>query len=335
VIGGGAFGLATALALARRGAEVSVHVADPWDASASAVAAGMLSPVYETLETGDLGQFDVLRAALEAWDRFGLAPVDRSGGLYVDAPETPGALGRFLTELGVVHDQVEGEALRALQPALSPDTTTAWRTPLEARVDPLQRLPELRRELQARGGRIVAEAAPSGPEFTVWRAGFDAVVIAAGHASRAWAAHAPALANLAPIKGHILHFQGGPTSGPAVRRREDYVAPQPSGAVFGATMQAGQADAGIEPEVVDALHARASDLTPALAATPFTPRTGVRAATPDGLPMAGALGAGLFAATGARRNGWLLAPLVAETVADVMAGEPSAFAAAFDPLRFG
>ena len=62
---------------------------------------------------------------------------------------------------------------------------------------------------------------------------------------------------------------------------------------------------------------------------------GVRGASPDGLPMAGALGEGLFAALAPRRNGWLLAPAVARTVAGAIAGESkTAFSAAFDPLRF-
>ncbi|MEJ0067102.1 MAG: hypothetical protein WDM85_18215 [Caulobacteraceae bacterium] len=40
-------------------------------------------------------------------------------------------------------------------------------------------------------------------------------------------------------------------------------------------------------------------------------------------------------ALGARRNGWLLAPLIARMLADHLAGRPSSpLAAAFDPGRF-
>jgi glycine oxidase len=48
----------------------------------------------------------------------------------------------------------------------------------------------------------------------------------------------------------------------------------------------------------------------------------VRASAPDGLPLVGRAGAGgPILAVGARRNGWLLAPLVAELVLKAAAGE--------------
>ena len=52
-------------------------------------------------------------------------------------------------------------------------------------------------------------------------------------------------------------------------------------------------------------------------------RAGVRGATPDGLPMAGAVEQGLHLALGPRRNGWLLGPLVAGVVADEVEGRSS------------
>jgi glycine oxidase len=43
----------------------------------------------------------------------------------------------------------------------------------------------------------------------------------------------------------------------------------------------------------------------------------------------------VLVARGARRNGWLLAPLVAEVLLDHLTGRPrSAAAGAFDPARF-
>ncbi|MDB5495525.1 MAG: D-amino acid oxidase family protein, partial [Phenylobacterium sp.] len=63
---------------------------------------------------------------------------------------------------------------------------------------------------------------------------------------------------------------------------------------------------------------------------------GVRAATPDGLPMAGFSEAPrVILATGARRNGWLLAPLIAQVVAACVTGaEAGPYAHRFDPGRF-
>jgi glycine oxidase len=45
------------------------------------------------------------------------------------------------------------------------------------------------------------------------------------------------------------------------------------------------------------------------------PAVGVRAATPDGLPLVGRSSTpGVWIAAGARRNGWLLAPLIAKVL---------------------
>ncbi len=337
VAGGGAFGLATALAAARRGAEVRVYDPEPAGRNASAIAAGMLGAAFEALESGcDAGLFAILRAGLEAWGAVDPTAIDRSGAIYASFDGTDLArVAADLDSLGIDYERLSGQAARALQPALSPRIAAALLVPVEGRVDPASRLPAMARALQALGGRVVAEAVPVGDAFARWRREADAVVIAAGYGSTAWGEAAPVLARLQPIKGHILHFDGGPRSGPVARNGEDYVAPQPGGAVFGATMQPGDADVRLQPEHIAALQARAVEMVPGLEGVAFTAHAGVRAATADGLPLAGRLENGLFAATGARRNGWLLAPLVGETVAAALAGEAAPHAAAFDPLRFG
>lgn len=73
-----------------------------------------------------------------------------------------------------------------------------------------------------------------------------------------------------------------------------------------------------------------------MAEAPFEAFAGVRAATPDGLPIVGpGEGTGVYVARGARRNGWLLAPLMAEVIVQhLTARPPSAAAKAFDPARF-
>jgi glycine oxidase len=61
----------------------------------------------------------------------------------------------------------------------------------------------------------------------------------------------------------------------------------------------------------------------------------VRAATPDALPLVGPSSRpGLSLALGARRNGWLLAPLIAEIICAQLAGAPApAWSSRLDPLR--
>jgi glycine oxidase len=61
----------------------------------------------------------------------------------------------------------------------------------------------------------------------------------------------------------------------------------------------------------------------------------VRAATPDGLPLAGRSISGVVLATGARPQRLAAGPLVARTIADELAGvQPGPWAAALHPGRF-
>ncbi|MGH6958302.1 MAG: D-amino-acid oxidase, partial [Caulobacteraceae bacterium] len=61
----------------------------------------------------------------------------------------------------------------------------------------------------------------------------------------------------------------------------------------------------------------------------------VRASTADGLPLVGeSRASGVIVAAGARRNGWLLAPLVADVVLERIEGRKGSEAASlFDPAR--
>ena len=101
-------------------------------------------------------------------------------------------------------------------------------------------------------------------------------------------------------------------------------------------MEEGRCDLAIDPQVVARLRAVATGLFPHLADAPVTASAGVRAATPDGVPLAGpSLQPGVLLARGARRNGWLLAPLVADVILDHLLERPAGAAArAFDPTRF-
>jgi glycine oxidase len=110
----------------------------------------------------------------------------------------------------------------------------------------------------------------------------------------------------------------------------------PGGLTVGATMQAGAADRAVEPDQAAPLEAAGARLFPALAGARFEAETGVRAATPDGLPLVGrGRHHGVLLAVGARRNGWLLAPLVARLIAAcVTEGEAGPYAERLSPARF-
>lgn len=312
VAGAGALGLATALELAQAGAHVTVRDPSPLGDNASGVAAGMLAPAFEAaLDPVSADDFDLLKAARDLWpalaERVGFE-LDRSGAAY--AGEHVGPVAARLRALGA-QVSVYGHALL---------TTEDWR------LSPGTVMAALKAAAEAAGARFeTAEAsAPAAGEHLVLATG-------AGGGNLA-----PELARLEPIKGHILRLSGGPDIGPVLRGDGVYICPDPAGCVVGATMERGVSDRMIDPVRVAELRERAEALLPELAGLEAAVETGVRAATADGLPMVGfSREPGVILAVGARRNGWLLAPLVARTVAAYLADEdPGPFAARLDPRRF-
>jgi len=322
VAGAGAIGSVTALVLARRGAQVLLaDPAAPGD-NASGVAAGMLAPACEALlDPKSAGHFPLLKDARDAWDRVlpDLAKaVDRSGAI-LQAPDARAVLARAEAAGMAVEPIGEAEARRRA-PGLAAAGPFLF-TPEDWRLEPQAMLDTLHAQLIKAGGEMTRADIRGRGE------GADVVIEATGAGG----------GDLKPIKGQILRFPGaGPERGPVVRGEGVYVAPSVFGAVAGATMEEGRADRDIDPQAVARLAAGARRLFPALEAAEVEARAGVRAATPDGLPVVGPSEAdGVLVARGARRNGWLLAPLVAEVLLDHLNGRPaSAAAAAFDPGRF-
>ena len=115
-----------------------------------------------------------------------------------------------------------------------------------------------------------------------------------------------------------------------------YAAPSRHGLLVGATMEVGEGREGVDLEVAAGLAVQAEAAFPGLIGQAWTAAAGVRAATPDGLPLVGASASpGVILACGARRNGWLLAPLVGAMVAALALGEaPGPWAARLNPRRF-
>src|SRR5436190_10294588 len=216
--GAGVFGLCIGVELARRGAKVTLsdpHLAGP---NASSVAAGMLAPALEAaLDPLMYGRFVLLRAARDLWPAFaddlpGVS-LDRAGANYrADAD----GLARTLTRL-----RAESAAFETRGDGLF--------TPEDWRIDPVATLAALRTRFVELGGTLREAPVQSGP------AG-DVAVLACGWQS---VDLAPELAVLTPIKGQLLRFASGPSSGPVRRGPGAYVVPGEGGAVVGATMETG------------------------------------------------------------------------------------------------
>jgi glycine oxidase len=229
--------------------------------------------------------------------------------------------------LGLRPTEIGGATARGLAPGLAERFDRALLSREDWRVDAPWALQAM---------RLAADAA--GVAFRPWRVGSqgnsEVLVIATG-ADLGLAELAPELDRLAPIKGHIVRFLEA-AAGLTVRTDGAYAAPGLGCLAVGATMEPGRADDEVDFEIAAPLAAAGVRLFPQLRDVQFAVAAGVRAATPDGLPMAGWSAApGVVLAVGARRNGWLLAPLVAEIVAACVTGrDPGPYAARLDPARF-
>lgn len=337
VAGAGALGLSSALALADAGC--SVTVCDPADTpQASGVAAGMLAPVFEAvlddglLNGGGEAAFDHLVAARNLWPaveaRAGVA-LDRSGTMAVGEAAWLAGVTQGLARLGVRPTELSRTTIEGLAPGLAPAFDHALLVREEWRLDPGQALAALRRAAEAVGVQFRREAVSRAEEG-------DFLVIATG-ADQRLAERAPELAGLTPIRGQILRFLDVRGGGVSVRTDGAYAAPAADGLAIGATMEVGVSEAKVDPKTLGPLTAAVGRLYPALAEATFAASAGIRAATADGLPMVGPSQAPkVVLAVGARRNGWLLAPLVAQLVTACVTGrDPGPYAARFDPGRFG
>ncbi|OJU09644.1 MAG: hypothetical protein BGN86_10420 [Caulobacterales bacterium 68-7] len=299
----------------------------------------MLAPAFETLlDPPSAEHFDLFSAARAAWPVFAdsiALPLERSGAIWAGAD--PGAIEAKLAAIGARGKRISLAEAEAALPGLQVAADEAVFTPEDWRIDAAMGLLALRTAAITAGARIVSQAVtafkPGEVELADGRRiEADRLVLAVGAARPDLA---PELASLTPVKGHILRYAAGPRTGPVVRAEGIYLRPHATGVVAGATMEVGRDDLLVDDAVVRGLAARATALFPVLEGAPHQVSVGVRATTADGLPLVGPSQApGVLLAIGARRNGWLLAPAVAELVAALALGRsPGPFAAAFDPER--
>lgn len=338
VAGGGAIGSAIALELAGRGASVTLADPAPVGANASGVAAGMLAPAMEAaLDPLSGAHFTLLKTARDQWpgfvERHGLGiELHPCGALWTGGEAAGAALLDRLLGLGAAAEPVDPSAVSALAPGLRPGRASVF-TPEDWRLEPMSALAALREAFAAAGGHVRAEAVGGWgrrhPPNT------SALVLATGLAPSGWVSSQSL--RIRPIKGQALRYPGSrPVGGPILRAPNVYLVPSAAGVIAGATMEAGRSDIGVTAKAVRRLRGAAERLAPSLAGAEFRPVAGIRAGTPDGLPLVGrGDDARPLLALGARRNGWLLAPAIAALVADLLeGGDGGPFSGVFAPSRF-
>jgi glycine oxidase len=363
-VGAGVIGLACAWRAARHGARVCVLERDRPAAGASGVAAGMLAPVGEAswgeesllaFNLDSLRRWPEFAAELEA-DSDSEVGFAAQGALHVALDRDEAEALRRRHDLHRRHrldsEWLSGSACRQVEPGLTTALRAGVRVPGEASVDPRRLMAALLSALDEHdvevhtGAEVVgADRGPGG-----WRLNtadervFEApsVVLASG----CWSGRAGWLAPeerppVRPVKGEILTLRGSadePACAGIVAGDRVYMVPRADGRlVVGATVEERGFETTVTAGGVHELLREAYRLVPEIAELELLEASaGLRPGTPDNAPMIGP-GAteGLLIATGHYRNGVLQAPITAESISALLAGErPPSELAAFSPMRF-
>ena len=342
VIGGGLVGLATALRLADRGHEVTLH--DPAPASgATHHAGGMLAPVAEVVYRQE-ALFPLMLRSAELYP--GLLEVvgshtdlptgHRSEGTLVVAADRADAthlveLSDYQAQHAMTAERLPLRRARQLEPALSPQLAGAVHIPGDHQVNPRLFAAALLDALGNLGVRIVRERAAALPE--------GRVILANGLGA---AALHPGL-QLRPVYGDILRLGVPEHLRPLLTRvvrgfvedRPVYLIPRTDGTLaIGATSREDDRPVPRTGAVHDLLR-DATRLVPGIEECDFLEAsTGARPGTPDDLPYLGKVNENLIISTGYFRHGILLTALAADSVVHLVEGtDPGIDLTACDPHR--
>lgn len=357
VVGGGIIGCSIARALVRRGRSVTLVERARVGREASWDAAGMLAPQAEAEEAGSFLDLCLESRALypqlaeELFDEVGANVCYRDEGTFLAAfdeneSERLKRLAARQSALGLKADLLSAAEARTEEPAIAADVATVLSIPGDHQVDNRRLVEALALSCFRRGVRILentpvrrlrrdATGRIDGVETTTGPIAADTVVVAAGSWSNfVEGFHVP----VEPVKGQMLMLElASPPLRRVIRSERCYVVARIDGRVLiGATMERVGFDKTVSSKVVGTLLESGRQLAPTLkSALGGEAWAGLRPATPDGLPAIGRLEDGLITATGHFRNGILLAPVTAEIVAALDAGDPAHPAASIlDPKRF-
>ena len=313
VAGAGIVGLWQALTLARRGHRVRLveRSAEPFAHAASALAGAMLAPDCEA-EAAELIVRELGLRALPLW-RAAFPGVSARGTLVVAGSRDRAELARF-ARMTEGHRTLGAAELDALEPGLEARFATALYYSGEAHMVPAEALHHLLEAARAAGAEVafatdLADAAP----------GDGLVIDCRGLAAR------EQLPDLRGVRGErvVVHAREVNISRP-VRllhpRHPLYVVPWGGGRyMVGATVIESDDPSPITVRSALELLGTAYALHPGFAEAEIVDMAaGIRPAFPDNVPRIVARG-NVMHVNGAFRHGFLLAPVLAELVADYLA----------------
>src|SRR4051794_32138462 len=362
-VGAGVIGLACAWRAAQRGGRVCVLERDRPAAGATGVAAGMLAPVGEA-SWGEDHLLALNFESLRRWPGFaeqleGEAELEigfaRQGALHVavDRDEAEELRRRYVLHrsLGLDSEWLRGSECRELEPGLATAVRGGANVPGEASVDPRKVVAALLVALERSGVAVHSgtEVVAAERDAGVWRVetadrrAFDGaqIVLAAG----CWSGQARWIPDrvppVRPMKGEILTLRGPgaePVCDRIVAGERVYMVPRPDGRlIVGATVEERGFETTVTAGGVHELLRESYRLIPEIAELELVEATaGLRPGSPDNAPLIGPGEAeGLLVATGHFRNGVLQAPVTADCVAALLAGEPAPVDLdPFSPQRF-
>ena len=308
VVGAGVVGLATATALAERGAKVtSIERAETLGASASWLAGGMLAPFCEG-ESASPKVVELGRGAIDWWDA--RAPgVVRAGTLVVAPPRDVGEIERFAARTQA-YERVDEAGIAALEPDLAGRFARGLFFASEGHIDPRAALGALLDRLRERGAdvRFGGDGERLGPEAGI-------VADCRGFAARAH------LSELRGVRGEMVRVRARDlTLTRTVRllhpRMPVYIVPRTDHEyMIGATMIESAGTGAVTLRSALELLSAASALHPAFGEAEISEMSaGVRPAYPDNEPRIEERDGRIFV-NGFYRHGFLLAPWFAESLA--------------------
>ncbi len=368
IIGGGVCGLGIGWRLAQAGCAVTVVDRGQSGMATSWAAAGMLAPQVEA-EPSEEPLLALTLESRDLWVDFA-AEVEAASGVKVDYRREGTlvvALDRddverlrhrydYQTSLGLDLEWITGAEARRREPHLARGVSAAVFSALDHQVDNRRLSAALRKAYLRAGGvlrehtavrEVIHELTPSGGRVTGLRLEneilqADTVIVAAGP----WSRDIPGLPEalkppVRPLKGQMLAIQmprAAPLLDHVVWGPEMYLVPRSDGRLLiGATVEEMGFDASLTAGGMMDLLREAWEVLPGIYDLPLVESwVGFRPASRDDAPILGPTAMeGLIMATGHHRNGILLAPITARTIADtVLTGETPAAILPFSLDRF-